>query len=450
MFFKQLKRFFNYIPLRPNFIWFAFFGGLAYYWLKENYVSTESSFGFLVTETGIIILYLAASLILISFLTTLFSYLYFLIFYRKQQAVIFLGKDIKEEAGWVPLEIRITGALRPFLGYIKADIVFNDLNATDSLVLNRSVKDVGKFFRKGISGIKQIWLPDRREYHVRESRLFFNDYFRMFSFTYALPFEKSFYTTPPAKKTDEQEATPNSSEDMTTRIPTMRRVEGDYLNYKNYESTDDPRRIVWKLYAKNKELVVKIPEVFNPFASHLYLLPSFYKQWKGPEKLEAELLNGYKDNLRLLTDSLLKQGTSLRIISDQEISTSFEVTDEEKILYQISTAHWQQEKTLQELIQPNSHTFICISSLLPAEMLENMPLLKQGAVLFYIKLSDTYRWAWLKKGLLSFGNIFFKLNDRTNQSLGLWWFSGFGRKVRNNERMIEKILAEQPITVIKI
>jgi len=258
------------------------------------------------------------------------------------------------------------------------------------------------------------------------------------------------YTTPPPIKTRELDAVPNSSEDMNTRIPTMRRVEGDYLNYKNYEPTDDPRRIVWKIYARNKELVIKIPEVFNPFASHLYLIPSFYKEWKGNTKLETELLNGYKDKLRYLTDSLLKQGASLKVISDQEVSSSFEVSEDEKILYKISTAHWQNSKSLQDLVKPNSHAFICISSLTPALMLESLPLLKPGAVLFYTKVSETYRWAWLKKGLLNIGNIFFRLNDRSNLSLALWWFSPLGRKVRRNEKAIEKILEHQPITVVKL
>jgi len=230
----------------------------------------------------------------------------------------------------------------------------------------------------------------------------------------------------------------------------MRRVEGDFFNYKNYEPTDDPRRIVWKLYARNKELVIKTPEVFNPFASHLYLIPSFFKEWKGPSKLETELLNTYKDRLRFLTDTLIKQGAAIKVISDQEVSSSFEVSEDEKILYRISTAHWQNKKNLQELVKPNTHPFICISSFTPAAMLESLPLLKQGSVIFYVKLSEAYRWTWLKKGLLNIGNIFFRLNDNSNLSLGLWWLSGLGRQVRNNEKLIDSVLENQSVNVVRL
>jgi hypothetical protein len=450
MFLNRIKYFFSYFPFRPNFFLFALCGSLAFYWLKENYIATESSFAMLVKETAMNLIKISAWLVAISFATTLLSWLYYIIIHKKSAVKISLGKDIKEVAGWVPLEVQVKGLIRPFLGYIKASVVFHDYSSTNNIVLDRSVSVPGKFLREGLKGIKKIWLPDRKEYHVRESRLYFNDYFRMFSFTCSLPYLKSMYTTPPPPKTKELEVVPNSSEELTTRIPTIRRVEGDYLNYKNYEPTDDPRRIVWKIYARNKELVIKIPEVFNPFASHLYLVPSFYKEWNGHPKLERELLNGYKDKIRFLTDSLIKQGASIKLISDQEVSSSFEVNQEEKLLYQISVANWQSSKSLQDLIKPNSYAFICISSFTPASMLENLPLLKPGAILFYVKLSETYQWAWLKKSLLTLGNIFFRLNDRSNVSLLLWWLSPTGRRIRRNEKEIEKMLENQTVTVIRL
>ncbi|MFL5731366.1 MAG: DUF58 domain-containing protein [Cytophagaceae bacterium] len=450
MFLRKFRYFFDYIPFRINFLLFAVFGAIAFFWLRENYVSTESSFGRLISLTGLMIINLAAILITISFATTLLSWLHFFIVYRHQQIQVFLGKDIKETAGWVPVEVQVDGALRPFLGYIKASVIFNDFTSTSHVVLDSSRNSPGQFIRKGLKGITKIWLPDRKEYQVKESRLYFNDYFRMFSFACSQPFKKSMYTTPPPVKIDEMEVVPNSSEDLTTRIPTMRRVEGDFFNYKNFEPTDDPRRIVWKLYARNKELVIKVPEVFNPFASHLYLIPSFYKEWKGSTKLETELLNGYKDKLRFLTDSLLKQGAAIKVVSDQEVSSTFEVNEEEKILYRISTAAWQNQVSLLELVKPNTHPFICISSLTPAEMLESLPLLKSGSVIFYVRLSDTYRWAWLRKGLLSFGNIFVRLKDTSNLSLTLWWLSPLGMKIRRNEKKINTILENQSVAVVRL
>src|SRR5687767_10691883 len=104
MLLNKVRYFFNFLPFRLNFIVFVLVAGIAFYWLRENYISTETSFGFLVAETGMMILMLAALLVAISFLTTFLSWLYF-IAYRKEPALVYLGKDIKEVAGWVPLEV---------------------------------------------------------------------------------------------------------------------------------------------------------------------------------------------------------------------------------------------------------------------------------------------------------------------------------------------------------
>lgn len=36
--------------------------------------------------------------------------------------------------------------------------------------------------------------------------------------------------------------------------------DGDLFQYKNFESSDDIRRIIWKVYAKNEELIVRTPD----------------------------------------------------------------------------------------------------------------------------------------------------------------------------------------------
>ena len=86
----------------------------------------------------------------------------------------------------------------------------------------------------------------------------------------------NFFNGPPLKATGNIIVQPKKTEETNMRIEEMRKVEGELLNYKNFETNDDVRRIVWKIYAKNKELVVRIPETNDPYASHIYFYASFY------------------------------------------------------------------------------------------------------------------------------------------------------------------------------
>ena len=87
-------------------------------------------------------------------------------------------------------------------------------------------------------------------------------------------------------------------------------MEGEYLNYKNFENNDDVSRIVWKIYAKNKELVVRIPEIMDPYASHVYLYASFFTSFNvaGSTPVEVPFLNYYKAMIWTLYQNLVKQG----------------------------------------------------------------------------------------------------------------------------------------------
>ena len=100
----------------------------------------------------------------------------------------------------------------------------------------------------------------------------------------------------------------------------MRKVEGEFLNYKNFENNDDVRRIVWKIYAKNKELVVRIPEMMDPYASHVYLYASFFSSSisKAMRTVEDPFLNYYKVITWSVYQNLVKQGFEVRYIPDQD------------------------------------------------------------------------------------------------------------------------------------
>ncbi len=155
------------------------------------------------------------------------------------------------------------------------------------------------------------------------------------------------------------------------RIDEMRKVEGEFLNYKNFETNDDVRRIVWKIYAKNKELVVRIPETNDPYASHVYFYASFYNNISNDfyKKFNDVFLNSYKTIVWNVFEQLYSQNNSIKYITDQEVKSVYADDELQKIKYIISTSVWQQSKDIASYFNNQYGSVICISSLTDAKQL---------------------------------------------------------------------------------
>src|SRR5690606_36307087 len=118
----------------------------------------------------------------------------------------------------------------------------------------------------GISGKSSLQLPDIKEYELRGGFIFFEDMLHLVSLTVAQPVNGHFYQPPVLYgEEDDTGVFPKKTESMDVRIDEMRRVEGEYLHYKDFEPGDDVRRIVWKVYAKSRNLDVRMPESFEPY-----------------------------------------------------------------------------------------------------------------------------------------------------------------------------------------
>ena len=76
----------------------------------------------------------------------------------------------------------------------------------------------------------------------------------------------NFYQAPDTLPQASSEISPKQTNTMDVHIEQLRKVEGDLLHYKSFEAGDDVRRIVWKVFAKNRELVVRIPERMEPLS----------------------------------------------------------------------------------------------------------------------------------------------------------------------------------------
>jgi hypothetical protein len=326
MFRRRLAYLLSLFPLRLNFFLLLGFGWAGGYLIDHHFYISETPFGNILEWMFEFFKWLAIFVLGAAFLTAFSCWLYFILFkpqslQGKNRISVKFGESIHADAGEVPVTIELPGAIRPLLGYVKGKIMFSDYKRSDTVIFDSAMKQKRKFWRVGIKGRKKIWLPDRRDYLVAKGIVYFQDMFQMFSFPYVEDLDKRMYTTPPRQEDKQVVVNPNRTEQTEVRIETLKKVEGEYLNYKNFESSDDVRRIVWKIYARNRELVVRIPEIMDPYASHINFLASFYNgfEGQGSDKFNAELLNHYKDNVRAIYESLQKQGAELRYMADQEM-----------------------------------------------------------------------------------------------------------------------------------
>lgn len=313
---------------------------------------------------------------------------------------------------------------------------------TDTFTLLSNKRKEKSLLRAAITGRSRMELPDIKEYELKGGFVFFEDMLQVCRLTVAQPISGHFSQPPVLKEDDDREVYPKKTETMDIRIEQLRRVEGEYLNYKDFESGDDVRRIVWKVYAKSGELVVRMPEMFEPYASHLYFYASFQnnlkQQWLS-EGYYKEMLNYYKNYVWTVYDTLSKKEWALRYIPDQHFNIPEHLNDLEKTSRIISNSDWNNEKTLQQYFNPKNGTVLCISSLTDIQELQT--LLNQAdssTVIYFVKLSGVFRHfaplTLLKRLLL------LPPKDRLNKLRATWLFSPLRLQILKREKEIEALL----------
>lgn len=459
LFFRKFYRKYAYYVafsvIRGRFLLVLAIGFFAFYYLKLNYYTDAAArdgepmqgYEFIVRYWGKVFFWFLVAFVGLGLLTTFFSWLWFMVRSRQPGWKIDFefGKGKQAVAGNVDTFIGINKMFRPLFGVVKSRIEFSDMTVTPEITLNENLRDRKKFWRRGIGGRRNMPLRDRREYHITEVHFFFQDMFRLVSIPALRAVDRSMYTVPPELPLRDIKADPNKTEEQDIRIPTPKRVEGEIINYKDFEPGDDVRRIVWKIYARTRQLVVRIPETTDPYASHIYVYASFFHGFpKGRlDAYDAELLNRYKDVVRNLYESLLQTGLEVRLIPDQEVSTNFSVEENEKAVYQVSTANWQSDRDLKAFVNKKDAGVICVSSLVPAaeveQLLQDIPA---NVTVVLVKTSEIFK----KHHVFKFRDLFFRHRfDDMDAVKSSWAISGFRRRLIRNEKAIAEVLKKSNV-----
>jgi hypothetical protein len=425
---------------------------LSWVWLKKNYLVTDSSFVAIASVFITVTLWFLIVIFLFTFLSSLIPWLLLLLNKKKHRITVDVKTSTtKNSINEQEIFLSIHPIITPVFGNIRIRLLYEQNKLSEKFTVSRFQQNE-KWFQKSISGYYRWPLPDIKEYKVTALIIYLEDMFQFFSFATILPAGKSFIIQPSQISTPALKVQPKKSHDTNVRIERIRKVEGELLNYKNFENNDDIRRIVWKIYAKNKELVVRVPETNDPYASHIYFYASFYNAIKLTEYyplFNQLFLNHFKTVIWNCYFQLNRQNQQISYIPDQEIKTFYADDPVEKVKLIISTVDWHSEKNIRSYFKTDDGSVLCISSLTDAVELRNLlhDAGKDLVVVFVIlskalspvRLTDWFTWLLIKPGKDSL------------QSLKLKWnFSPLKNAVISNEKIILNILKESDCEITMI
>lgn len=439
----------QYFPLKLNGILLAIAALWCFEMLGVEKANAEapSSFAPFLALMGQTALWLLLAIVGFCLLSALFCFLYFLWLRRKKGVSLSLSFGQKNDRPDIRLNALLNHVRRPWLGFVKCRLLYDDGHLTPKLALLGNIHEKNRFFRKGISGKQPLQLPDIKSYRLQGSFLYFEDLLHLFSFTAFLPQSGHFEQAPVAHKATITEEKPQHVSREDVRVNESKPIPGDFLNYKNFEGGDDIRRIVWQIYAKNRELVVRIPEQRDFYASHLTIYASFHTDLSEAQFLNAfasEMLNYYKNCIWTAIETLLKKEIPLKFVPDQPFDIAEDLSKQQKISMLLSNSGWQQEKPLSDYFPARRNGIICISSFNePEEIRQLLENAGRETIVYFVPLSHTFRhwvsWGWIKR-------IFMKPpTDRLKRIRSRWPFSPLRHRIQKREKQIQTILSEHDV-----
>jgi hypothetical protein len=414
-------------------------------WLRNEYGHDDSNLWLVMNLFIQLVLWTITGLFTISLISAAATWGYFIYCVKNKTVSVQakFGDGQKAEAGWVPLTIQINGtALRPLLGTVQARLVFSEKRLSDRVILDTNVPKPRHWWRQAIRGTGDTLLHDRGIYDVEKVLVSFCDMLGLVSLPCKVPFTQQLITLPRPQQEQKITAQPNTTEEQKHRIDIPKRVEGEHVNYKEFESGDNIQRIVWKIYAKSGQLVVRIPETKDPYASHLYFYASFFQGFDlQGGAFEMELLNVYKDHVRNLFEALQRNGYDVRIPQDQEVPKLSGLSEKKNELFQITAASWQNQNAPTVFVNVSKAAFVCLSSLTPVSevetILKNLPL---NVPVVVVKLSDAIPSPFQIK----LKDIFFKPEKQPTDNLRQpWLLSSLRRELIKNEKEIGAALKQR-------
>jgi hypothetical protein len=440
--FKRLRYRMQFVPFTRNTLVVAAVVAAAAYFLRtpqDSKAKTDALLPF-VRIMSIFSAWLLIGFAAISVCSAGFCWLYYLWLRRNGKTGMNVQTNLSKDGSHRILTVRLPAALKPLLGYLKGRLVYNDLQLTDRFGIQSSERKKNSLLRAALKGESRLLLPDIREYQLRGGILYFEDFLQIISLPVAEEINGSFYQAPELKAQSELTINPKKTDSLDVRIDELRKVEGEYLNYKDYEPGDDVRRIVWKVFARNRSLVVRVPERMEPYASHIYFYASFYMEgsiWAA-DAYVAEMLNYYKSQVWSVYNELSKKEWQLRYVPDQELKpgSGAEAQQVERL---IANSDWHSDKNLDAFFSAKKGSILIVHSFTDPDALQRVIEESDASLkIIFVPLSHCFRSLYILSWLSRI--LFVPGKDRLAQLKSKWVLSPMRRKVLKRERKLEELI----------
>jgi hypothetical protein len=434
----------TYFPFRFYLFAFVIFSLAAHLLLKQQFHSEPSAFNDMLAALIKLIKTVMVPLLAIGFATVLFPFLLFWWVYRKRLlAVTIESPSLQPEGLKQELKFSISPLWQPFFGHIYFRLLYDKgRKRSPKFTLVRRENLLG-YAGKKQEGWYRWPLPGIREYEIDTMVIYLEDFFHFFKLAMPVKVNQAFFTRPSTKASQILDIDPSKTEYEAIRIKDWRKVQGEMLHYKHFESNDDVRRIVWKIYARNKELVVRTNEILNPFASHVSFYVSFFDNLDtaGSHAIGHSCLDFYKAACWTLYRQLDKQGLKTHFFTDQPVPQLTAKNEEMEVEYALAVSKWQQTTRPEEAVKLKDATLICISSLAdPKDVIyltENAP---NSLTIALVPLSAATPfptgWNRLKWLLIE------TEKDPAYKDNFVWFLSPVRKAMIENERKIIRILEQ--------
>ena len=223
--------------------------------------------------------------------------------------------------------------------------------------------DMGDYDTKlpaGFLGGKTVirGLPAGR-YRITKSLIFFEDFLGMVRFFYEEKEENlTFFVL--KEPVLHGKRIPEPQKDVIEKETKVKlKVPGEFLEFKKYNpASDSPRFILWKIYARTGELMVRKPEMENPNSSRIPVFVNFHCEVDNMSSREAldGLLSEYKSSVSGIVEELrrarfvldyypeecLDANSKSDNVSKRKYESEFGLVDNDRqIQAKISAHRWQ-------------------------------------------------------------------------------------------------------------
>jgi hypothetical protein len=397
-----------------------------------------------------LVLVFVVILIFCSLVSTLIPFSLFSHRARNDQGFLTVSFDTIEEKSQTHTvaHVKIARLSFPVLGFVKLRFYYDGDYSTKSYTFTARGFS---FLFAGKADLKcDLNLFDIRSYTIDSVRVQFKDMFHLFSFSHCYKLDKQFYTFPKKEDVEVVHPTPTLAKETNLRTEIVRRVEGELLFFKDFEPSDDIRRIIWKIYAKTKELVVRVPELRNPFASEVGFFASYYNSLLSGITSSSEMnifLNHYKNMVwSLYSEFSSKSDISLKLLCDQEVNVK-PMDDVNEVQQIVSASAWQSSKEVGSVFHSDAVSILCLSALASKEDIDSIVgKLSSSSVVVLCRFSETFD----VKSKASYLRMLFMKPKNKNEDKPLWSMSPLRAKLAKNERELEEILRKSESSVFVV